>query len=487
MRLSVLLRDVPIEKTNIADFSATVTALTDHCDRVERGGVFVCVSGIRHDGHDYIERAVLCGAAVIVVERMTDALRAGGVPYVLTRDTRQALALMWSAWYGNPGRDLRLYAVTGTNGKSSTCAVLRSVLTAAGLPTGLIGSIRNEFAGRELPGNPMTTPAPELLFSLLASMRDMGARAVVMEASSHALALGRLCGLTFDAGVFTNLSPEHLDFHPTMQDYAAAKARLFAQCRVGLLNYDDPYTAQILPSCTCPVRTYSVGGSADYIAKEVEYPEGGGIEYLLLTRRELFRVASPLVGRFSVYNTLAAASAAYETGIPSAQIARGIAELSVIDGRMEPVVREPFAVYIDYAHTPVALEQAITEVARITPGRVITVFGCGGERDRGKRSLMGRVATALSALTVITTDNPRGEDPDAIIADILTGVDGGQMTVVRDREAAIAYALSAVSPGDAVLIAGKGHETYQILSDGMHPFSEREIVLKILDKKATER
>ncbi len=481
MRLYTLLKEVEIDYTNIADFSAQVEAITDRSDRVRPGCVFVCVSGIRHDGHDYIDRAAARGAAVVVAERPTDALRATGIPYVITRSTRRALARMWSAWYGHPERDLTLYAFTGTNGKSSSSAILRSILEHAGYPTGLIGSVSNEFGNLSLPTNPMTTPDPELLFSLLSEMRGAGARAVVLEASSHALALDRLHGLTFACGVFTNLCPEHLDFHPTMQDYAAAKARLFGMCKTGLANRDDRWYPAVTERASCPVRTFSVTQSADYTAKEVEFTPEGGICYLLMTRKELFRVESALPGMFSVYNTLSAAAAAYEAGVDAASIAAGIAAVKVVPGRMERIPNDRgISVYIDYAHTPAALENVLTELRRYHKGRLITVFGCGGDRDKQKRPFMGRVAAALSDLTVVTTDNPRTEDPDAIIADILSGMEGGKFAVVREREKAIAYALREASPGDTVLFAGKGHEEYQILPDGEHPFSEKEIIHKIL-------
>ena len=482
MRLYTLLKDVTIEKTNIADFSAAVTGLTDQSGKVAQGMVFVCVPGIRHDGHDYIERAVLCGAAVIVAERMTDALKEGGIPYVITPSARKALALMWSAYYEYPHRQMKMFAVTGTNGKSSTCAILRSILEKAGYPTGIIGSISNEFAGVRLEGDCMTTPDPEKLFSLLHRMKDMGAKAVVMEASSHALALDKLYGVTFDIGVFTNLSPEHLDFHPTMEDYAAAKAKLFRMCKTGLVNDDDRYKEAVTRGAVCEIRTFSIQKTADYAAKEIEYLGQAGIHYMFLARSELFRIDSPLIGRFSVYNTLAAAAAAYEAGVSSFDIHDGIAAVTGIAGRAEKIATpKGYSVVIDYAHTPAALENIITELNKLKTGRLITVFGCGGDRDKSKRPLMGRTAASLSDLAVVTTDNPRNEDPDAIISDILSGIDGGQITIIRDRKKAIEYALQIARENDIVLIAGKGHEDYQILSDGIHPFSEKDIIKRMIE------
>lgn len=481
MRLYTLLRDVQIEETNIGDFSADVSGIVEHSDGIVPGCMFVCVSGIHHDGHDYIDRAVLLGASVIVAQRLTEELRASGAAYVITPDTRRALSLMWSARYGDPAKSLRLFGITGTNGKSSTAYILRSILQAAGQPTGIIGSIKNEFAELVLPENPMTTPDPAILYEILAKMRDSGARNVVLEASSHALALNKLYGITFDVGIFTNLSGEHLDFHPTMEDYAAAKARLFASSRRGIINADDGWAHYMSDGAASLLRTYSAKGRADYTAREVCYLPSGGVSYYFTSRREMFSVESPLCGAFSVYNTLAAASAAYEIGIDAHHITAGIRALDRIPGRLERVDNpRGIDIYIDYAHTPAALEAVICEVRRYARGRVITLMGCGGMRDKAKRPFMGRIAAELSDLCIVTTDNPRGEDPDEIIAQIVSGIDGGKVSIIRDREEAIAYALSEATSTDTVLLAGKGHEEYQILADGMHPFSEREIIRKYL-------
>ena len=487
MQLGSLLCGVEIEETNIIDFSADIPFFTDRSSRVKAGCAFVCVSGICHDGHDYIAQALAGGAALIIAQRMTYAVSRSGTPYIITPDTRKALALMWSAWYSHPQKSLKLYAVTGTNGKSTTCALLRSVLESAGYPCGIIGSVSNEFAGKALPGNPMTTPDPELLYSLLAQMKNMGARAVVTEASSHALALGRLWGLHFEVGVFTNLSPEHLDFHVTMDEYARAKSKLFTMCERACGNADDPYFDKVTARARCPVRSFSVEGDADICAREVML-SSDGIEYMMLTRSELFRIKSPLVGRFSVYNTLAAASAAYISGIPSGYISDGIARLECVPGRMQRIENSlGMYIYVDYAHTPRALETVLTELSAEKKGRLITVFGCGGERDRAKRPLMGRVSAGLSDLTVITSDNPRGEPPDAIISEIVTGAQGGTFTVIRDRAEAIRFALDTARENDTVLIAGKGHENYQIMSDGLHPFSDIQTVKSIISKKTEPR
>lgn len=484
MRLYSLIRDVKILKTNISDFSAGVSGLTDSSEKVATGSVFVCISGITHDGHDYIDRAVLCGASLIVCERMTEDIVRLGVPYILTDSTRRALSLMWSAWYNNPQKSMRMIAVTGTNGKTSTCAFLASIFAKAGIKTGIIGSISNSVDGEVLEGGSMTTPDPELLFKLLDKMRSRGANAVVMEASSHALALDRLYGICFDHGIFTNLSPEHLDFHPTMSDYAKAKSKLFQNCKTGIANADDGYFPLVTQGARCVMRTFSLHErGADYFAYQREVKDEGQ-EYLIACKKELFGVFTPTVGVFNVYNSLAAAACAYEFGIPSPVIQEGIASLRAICGRAEKLpCNKGFSVYIDYAHTPDALEKIIAELKAVTKGELIVVFGCGGDRDKQKRPLMGRIATDGADFTVITTDNPRSEDPDAIIADILSGIDGkGKMAVVRERKAALEYALSYAKPGDTVLVAGKGHEDYQILNDGIHPFSEKEIIDRILNE-----
>ena len=439
-------------------------------------GLFICLRGTKRDGHRYAVEAVLRGAAACVCDTYLS-----GIPCILVKDTRHAAAVIWNNYYGNPGHALRLVGITGTNGKTSTLSFLASILSTAGVRTGTIGTLGYRLNGKQIswegaenPDIPaaMTTPDPRYLYGMLAYMREHGAQTVVMETSSHSLAQHKTDPLCFDVGIFTNLSPEHLDYHKDMEAYFQAKASLFDKCKISVINGDDPYGRRI--------RGIHVGL---YMAKNRRVrPEG--VAYQLCYRGRTFPIRSRIAGTFTIYNTMFSAVAAIEMGAAPGDIIRGIANVAGICGRMERVVRAAdvgFDVYIDYAHTPGALRAALEGLRQAVPrgGRLTVVFGCGGDRDPGKRPVMGAIASELCDRVIVTSDNARTENKNAIIQDILSGMElRPSDTVIPDRKEAIVYALETAMPGEIVLLAGKGHEDYETGPTGKQPFSEREIVSK---------
>ena len=442
------------------------------CDsrRTERGALFFCLGGVGLEGEAFLPEAAARGAAAAVVSHPLDS----PLPQIVVSSPRAAYAAAWSNLCGRPGDRLRLLAVTGTNGKTSVTYLLRSILRAAGISSSLIGTV----------GGDMTCPDPDVLYPLLSQLANSGREAVVMEASSHALALEKLAPLVFDAGVLTNITRDHGDFHPSPEAYIQAKASLFARCRVGLVGLDCPAAVPLLER-SVPGRMlgYSVSGAegAAYSARDIVRGEQG-TEYELAYGDGIFRVRSPMPWRFTPENTLAAASAALAAGISPRDVRTGIESLSLIPGRLERITPRTSApmceVYVDYAHTPDALGKAIASLRDLYSGRRITVlFGCGGERDREKRPMMGAAAEQGADSVIVTSDNSRGEEPMIIIAEILVGMAHPErVMVISDRREAIITALDGLAPSDVLLLAGKGPEEYIIDRDGRHRFSEREIV-----------
>jgi UDP-N-acetylmuramoyl-L-alanyl-D-glutamate--2,6-diaminopimelate ligase len=446
---------------------------------VNPGDVFVALPGAKQDGHDHVAGAARRGARAAVVERFVPE---ADLPQIRVPDARRALALLAGEETGHPSRELVLAGITGTNGKTTTAHLIRAVLEEAGMKTGFIGTVGYEFDGRHVPA-PHTTPeAPDLL-RMLRDWRARGARAVAMEVSSHALALERTYGLAFDVGVFTNLTQDHLDFHGTLERYRDAKARLFrAESRgdrtkrfVGAVNVDDPTGPWIRAHADCPVLSFGTSGEADVRGEEIELrPDGTSLR--VREDSGTTEVSLRLRGAFNASNALAAFAAGRALSIPTASIVAGLARVASVPGRLEPVDEgQPFQVLVDYAHTPDALERALEAVRAFRPARVLCVFGCGGDRDKGKRPLMGAVAARLADQVILTSDNPRSEDPLAILRDIEAGVKGASnVRTVPDRARAIAEGIDACAAGDALLVAGKGHETYQIIGSETLPFDDRE-------------
>jgi len=465
------------------------------CDtrRVVPGSLFFCIPGLKADGHDFAAQAVGSGAVALVCERVL----ALPVTQVLVPSARHAMALMSARFYGDPTRELRVAAVTGTNGKTTTAHLLAGIFAAAGLRPALLGTVVNRIAGVERPTRLTTAESMELQ-RMFREMVDGGDLSCVMEASSHALALERTTGVAFEAVVFTNLSRDHLDFHPTIDAYFAAKRSLFLPDErrrpgaVAVVNAGDEHGRLLVNDCReaygDELWTYAVEGDvprADLAAVDLAAVDlalhADGSDFTLVSSRlglrERLHIATP--ARFNVANALTAASTALAMGLPIEPVRAGLSEASGVPGRVEPVrAGQPFSVLVDYSHTPDSLSNVLRAVRSVTPGRLLAVFGCGGDRDRGKRPLMGAVAAELADLAVVTSDNPRSEDPLAIIDEVLAGIDSGardHVVVEPDRRAAIRLALREARPGDALVIAGKGHETYQILGPTTIHFDDREI------------
>ncbi len=476
MKLAQLFEGVAL-KGALPDIE--VTGLTSDSRKAGPGIVFFCIAGEKADGHDFAPQAAAAGCAAVVAQRPTGA----GAPELLAADTHEAYALCCANFFGNPGKKLRLVGVTGTNGKTTTTCILKHMLERCGHKTGLVGTIRNLSGERVLPAH-YTTPEPLELQGLLAEMARDGCEYCVMEVSSHALAQKRVAGLTFAAGVFTNLTQDHLDFHKTMENYLKAKQKLFEQSRVGIINADDPRAPIILNEAPCPTFTYGQKAAADYAALDVQY-RPDGISYTL-GGREMnapVRVEARLPGGFSVYNTLGALACAIRLGIPARQAAEALASFPGVNGRIEVVpTGRDFTVIIDYAHTPDGLEKILSAVRAFARGRVVALFGCGGDRDKSKRPQMGQIAARGADYLIVTSDNPRTEDPEAIIRDILAGLAGEKTpyTVLVNRREAIEYALTHARRDDVIVLAGKGHEDYQVLGTERVHFDEHEIVREIL-------
>ncbi|MGH9475637.1 MAG: UDP-N-acetylmuramoyl-L-alanyl-D-glutamate--2,6-diaminopimelate ligase [Terriglobales bacterium] len=444
---------------------------------IRPGWAFVAIRGALLDGHDFIPQALAQGAAMILSE--LPAPPTTPAPWVQVDHARQALALASANWFHHPARRLRLVGVTGTNGKTTTAYLIEAMLRQAGWSTGLLGTVEYHVGSAVLP-SPHTTPESYDLHQLLARMVEAGCQAAALEVSSHALAQERVFACPFEVGVFTNLSQDHLDYHITMENYAAAKRRLFQgegapPPRAAVVNADDSASDDMLRGYRGEVARFGWGPGADLRASALRHDPAGTRFQLDGPDGFAAEVASPLVGRFNVLNTLAALGTGWMLGLALPQLAAGVGQWPRVRGRFEQVhAGQPFTVLVDYAHTPDALEQVLRTAREITPGTLRVVFGCGGDRDRGKRRLMGQAATRNADWVLVTSDNPRSEDPGAIIAQIVEGGPAPAGGVEPDRARAIAAAIAAARPGDTVVIAGKGHETHQIVGAERRHFDDVE-------------
>ncbi|OUQ83670.1 UDP-N-acetylmuramoyl-L-alanyl-D-glutamate--2,6-diaminopimelate ligase [Flavonifractor sp. An10] len=473
MRLNQLLAGVALTERRAGDVECS--GICYDTRTMEPGCLFVALPGYKTDGHKYIAQALEQGAAAVLCQHPPE----GEGPWLVTPDARAALAAVSANWFGHPARDLTLLAVTGTNGKTTTTYLLKAMLEGVlGARVGLIGTNQNMVGDEVLPAH-RTTPESYEVQQLLREMADAGCTHVVMEASSHALVLHRLDGLRFRAGIFTNLTQDHLDFHGTMEAYRDAKGLLFRQSDTAVLNLDDEAGRYFARTVAVPRLTYSERrDEADLTAKNLRlFPDR--VEFEAVAEGAISRVRLPIPGGFTVYNALGVLTCGLALGLPLADCADALAKAPGVKGRIEVVpVSADFAVIIDYAHTPDALENILTTVRDFTAGRVICLFGCGGDRDRTKRPQMGAIAGSLADVAVVTSDNPRTEEPEAIIRDILPGLEGtaAEVVVEPDRRAAIRRALSLAKPGDTVVLAGKGHETYQEVGTRVLHLDEREEV-----------
>lgn len=458
---------------------------------VKPGDLFVCLVGGKFDGHRFAADAIARGAVALAVQQDHYANLSPlppKAPRLVCADTRLALPLLASAVYGDPSRFLKMIGVTGTNGKTTTTVLIASILRAAGLRTGTIGTLGAELMGNPLP-SAHTTPEADQLQALLAEMRTRGAEAVVMEVSSHALAQYRTDECAYDAAAFTNLTQDHLDYHGTMDSYFEAKRRLFVDYPrafdkqfIASINTDDARGAQLARDTVGRALTYALHASADIRAVDVRTTPGS-LTFTAQTPVGDFEVDLRIGGAFQVYNALAAIGVGIGLGIAPDLIAQGLASMSAVPGRFESVpTGRDFHVIVDYAHTPDGLENLMSSARRLNPARLLVVFGCGGNRDRTKRPIMGRMAATQSEVAIVTSDNPRHEEPQAIIDEILTGMEeaSAKVLVEPDRRVAIALALREARDGDVVLIAGKGHEDYQIVGDTILPFDDRQVVRELL-------
>lgn len=467
----MLLRDL-ITTENSALQSLEVKGVTCDSSAVKEGFLFVCIQGTRFDGHTFAEKALESGAVAVVVERDL-----GLENQIIVENTHAAYASLCAKWFGNPADELTLVGVTGTNGKTSVTYMIKKILEAAGHKVGLVGTIQN-MIGDEIIATQNTTPNAYELNSLFKKMKDEGCKYVVMEVSSHALDQCRVYQLNFDVAVFTNLTQDHLDYHVTMENYLAAKKRLFSMCKTAVINKDDEYAAELMKDLDCEIVTYSTGNDATFSAKAIQY-RPAKVEYELVSNTILRHMRVHVGGQFSVYNSMASAIAAVCLGISDELVANALDTLEGVKGRAEVVpTGRDFTVIIDYAHTPDGLKNILKTFKECKKNRLIVLFGCGGDRDKTKRPLMGGVAVRLADYCIITSDNPRTEDPSAIIEDILTGVSGVKTPykVIENRIEAIHYAISMAETDDIIVLAGKGHETYQILKEGTIHLDEREIV-----------
>ena len=479
MKLSDLLKDVPVLEMNV-DPGMEIAGVSFDSRRVEPGHMFVAITGYAADGHRFIPMALDRGAVCILCERRPE----GEIPYVLVPSARPALALLGANWYGHPAERMTVLGVTGTNGKTSVTYLLKSVLEQVlGAKVGLIGTIQN-MIGDRVPPTERTTPESFELQGLFAEMAEAGCTHVVMEVSSHALYLHRVDCIPFAVGAFTNLTEDHLDFHKTMENYRQAKALLFRKCGFSVFNIDDEQVARTVQEAACWSLTCSArGAAADLTATDIEL----GADHVSFTgtyKEQSFPVRVGIPGGFTVYNALTVLGMAIGLGIRPEQAAEALGRASGVKGRLEvvPTPGKDYTVLIDYAHTPDALENVLNSVRGFCKGRVIAVFGCGGDRDPIKRPIMGKLGVKLSDLAIITSDNPRTEEPGKIIADILGGAReaGKPYMVVENRREAIARAMLEAKKDDIIVLCGKGHETYQILGTEKTHLDEREEVAKNL-------
>jgi UDP-N-acetylmuramoyl-L-alanyl-D-glutamate--2,6-diaminopimelate ligase len=482
--LARLLEAVPDGEVR-GPLPSTVRGLTDDSRRVTAGSCFVAVRGLRADGHRFIPQAVERGARAVVAEP-PDPLPGEAVGRILVPDTRRALPRLADAYYGHPSRALTVVGITGTNGKTTTSYLCEALLRARGLETGVIGTIQYLVRGQAREAG-QTTPEALELQGLLAEMVAAGVGGVAMEVSSHALALHRVDGVAFDVAVFTNLTQDHLDFHGTMEAYARAKGRLFfellAAGATAVLNADDAVGAAWAEALPGHVLTFGLGSG--HAVRPLRHDSGhAGIRLVATSPAGPVSILSPLIGQHNVMNLLGAVGAGVALGLDPAAIAAALGSVTRVPGRFERVeAGQDFLVVVDYAHTPDALQRVLETARRITPGRLGVVFGAGGDRDRGKRPVMGRIAATLADRIWLTSDNPRSEDPAAIIGEIAVGVrppPAGGCVQRPDRREAIHEALGWARRGDTVVIAGKGHETYQVVGGRVHPFDDRQVAREFL-------
>ena len=475
MKLTELARSIPAGASVSAE--AEVTGLVCDSRKVKKGDLYFCLPGLRVDGHNFAKAAADAGAAALVVERKLPV----DLPQVLVEDARGAMSYMAQCFYGYPAREMHGVGITGTKGKTTTSFLVRAVARHAGHKVGLMGTVCTYIGEEEEPAS-LTTPDPIDVQSLLRRMKDAGCDFYVMEVSAHALDLRKLVGMKFDQGIFTNFSQDHLDYFGTMETYRRAKEKFFDPFYIGhaVVNADDEAGKYMLGRV--PATTYGVSAPADAYANEIEILESG-VSYRLHWKDVVLPLHLHISGIFNVYNSMAAAVACLEMGISPEDVKAGLESVTVVPGRIEPLpTHTPYRVILDYAHSPASLESILKTIRQFTRGRLICVFGCGGGRDKEKRPIMGEISGRLADFSVLTSDNPRLEDPMDILRAIEEGIKRttGPYVVIENRREAIRYAMQMGQPGDVIVLAGKGHETYQDIGGQKHPFDEKVVVREIL-------
>ena len=473
MKLYELLNNVEVLETSL-DLNMEIASVTCDSRQVTPQSLFVAVNGFAVDGNRFIPMALEKGAVAIVTAQKPEA----DIPYVLVNNDRLALATIGTNYYGHPAESMTMIGVTGTNGKTSTTWLLKQVLeSVTGKKVGLVGTMANYIGQEELPTD-RTTPESIQLQELFARMRDAGCGYAVMEVSSHAIMLDRVAGIHFDVAAFTNLTQDHLDFHKTMENYCEAKAILFGRCDKAVVNADDPWADRIVKNCFVPALRNGTCSEATLRAEDVQM-HASGICFTAVYGEEKVAVSVPIPGKFTVYNALSVLGIALQLGISLSDAAKALANVRGVKGRVEvvPTPGKDYTILIDYAHTPDGLENVLSSVKGFCKGRLIAVFGCGGDRDKTKRPIMGALGVKIADLAVITSDNPRTEDPCAIIDDVAAGVGNAEnYVVIENRLEAIHYAMDIAKKDDIIVLAGKGHETYQEIMGVKHHFDEREAV-----------
>jgi UDP-N-acetylmuramoyl-L-alanyl-D-glutamate--2,6-diaminopimelate ligase len=489
MRLRELLAKAHLGKIPEELADVNISAICSDSRKASPGCLFVACKGVKADGQDYITQAIANGAKVVVAEQITPRSPTGTTLFLQVADTQLFLKDILQRFYTDPSKRIRVIGVTGTNGKTTVTYLLESVLHCAGKGCGIIGTVNYRFGQRVLKA-PNTTPGVVDIYHYLSEMIDAGMDYCAMEVSSHALDQGRVAGIDFRGAIFTNLTSDHLDYHLNQEEYFQAKARLFTQLApkaFAFINRDDSFGRRLLEMTPAQKMTYGLDQHSDLWAKEIRLSLSG-TTFQLITPVGKIPIRTSLIGRHNISNILGVAAASISEGIPLEAIAEGVERLTTVPGRLEPIQQgQKFFVFVDYAHTEDALKNVLGSLRKVSTAKIILVFGCGGDRDKTKRPLMGKVAGELADLSIITNDNPRSEDPQDIIAQIQKGFTRGENKIIADRKAAIEYALNIAQEGNIVLIAGKGHEDYQIFRDRTVPFDEREIVKDYLLKKTISK
>lgn len=471
MNLENLIKN--LEAKVIGETNLDILDITYNSKKVKKGSLFVCLCGENSDGHDFAKDAERNGAAAILCERQVQV----NIPQIVVSSTRKALSKVFSCFYDNPQNKLKIIGLTGTNGKTTTSFLIKSILEESGKKVGLIGT-QGAFIGKQFFQTGLTTPDPQFLFKLLKQMVDFGVEYVVMEVSAHALALDKTEGIVFEVGVLTNLTQDHLDFFKTMENYQRAKFKLFEGNKIksAVLNFDDEFGSKLAETITVPFLSYSLNNPSDVFAAKIGNKNGKN-KFIVNILDNVFDVESNLIGEFNIYNSLAAASVAAMLGCSTKQIKNGLEKLLGVEGRLNRFnLSNGVVAFIDFAHTPDGIEQALNAIRELKFKQIITVFGCSGNRDKDKRHKMGQIAEKLSDYVVLTTDNPRFENPELILDDIEIGMEKTAHTRFVSREQAIEFALTLAKKGDCVAILGKGAETYQDINGVNVPYSDFEVV-----------